>query len=435
MKNLYIQIFFLFLYCFFSSDIHSQWISKSGITTYNVTDIKFINPVTGYLCTSYEPWPGTVNGQLIKTTNSGQNWSTVFTDYHKKFLKIFFIDANTGFARLLPYVNYTYLNNVCRTTNGGLNWDTVLYNCPINDFYFLNTNTGWGVGSTFSSGIYTGKILKTTNNGNTWTTITLGYFNLKAVQFLDSVTGFTSGSILNSGSSTYKDIILKTTNAGQSWEMKDSSFIFNVLSQSFVNSLTGFIAGSNGNIIKTTNGGNSWQSLTTGFTSDVVSICFVNTDRGWAVTPTSIFYTSNSGLNWSQQYFVSGNNFNVITMTGLYNGWVGGQGGAILTTSNGGSTHMERVSPEIPDKYFLSQNYPNPFNPTTNIYFELPANLFVSLKIFDITGKEVESILNKNLDAGKYNIIWNAKNYSSGTYFYKLETNEFTETKRMILLK
>jgi hypothetical protein len=89
----------------------------------------------------------------------------------------------------------------------------------------------------------------------------------------------------------------------------------------------------------------------------------------------------------------------------------------------------------IPAKYDLSQNYPNPFNPTTNINFELPFDGKVSLKIFDMTGREVASLVNEVKTAGYYSINFNASNLSSGVYFYNLKTDNFTMTKKMMLIK
>ena len=81
------------------------------------------------------------------------------------------------------------------------------------------------------------------------------------------------------------------------------------------------------------------------------------------------------------------------------------------------------------------QNYPNPFNPSTNIKFELPKTGNVKLVIYDVLGREVETLLNEKLNAGSYEAVWNADKYSSGVYFYKLETGDFTQTKKMILMK
>ena len=85
----------------------------------------------------------------------------------------------------------------------------------------------------------------------------------------------------------------------------------------------------------------------------------------------------------------------------------------------------------------LYQNYPNPFNPTTNIKFEIPKdyNGLVTLNIYDITGREIAKLVNQNLTTGQYNVSWNANNFATGIYFYKLDAGDFSEVKRMILIK
>ncbi|MBK8552936.1 MAG: T9SS type A sorting domain-containing protein [Ignavibacteria bacterium] len=89
----------------------------------------------------------------------------------------------------------------------------------------------------------------------------------------------------------------------------------------------------------------------------------------------------------------------------------------------------------IPTKYDLSQNYPNPFNPSTSITYQIPFDGQVSLKIFDMSGKEVASLVNEVKTAGYYTYNFNASSLSSGVYFYSLSANNFTATKKMMLLK
>ncbi|MFI5211727.1 MAG: T9SS type A sorting domain-containing protein [Ignavibacteria bacterium] len=88
-----------------------------------------------------------------------------------------------------------------------------------------------------------------------------------------------------------------------------------------------------------------------------------------------------------------------------------------------------------PKTYTLGQNYPNPFNPSTTIEFSIPQSNNVSLKIYDMTGKEVTSLVNEYRSTGSYIVRWNASGVSSGVYFYKLVSGNFIETKKMILTK
>jgi hypothetical protein len=96
---------------------------------------------------------------------------------------------------------------------------------------------------------------------------------------------------------------------------------------------------------------------------------------------------------------------------------------------------IKQISNIVPTEYKLFQNYPNPFNPTTNIKYQIINNGFVTLKIYDMLGKEVITLVNEKQSPGIYEILWNAAQFPSGVYFYKLLTEKYSDIKRMILLK
>ncbi|MEZ4823233.1 MAG: T9SS type A sorting domain-containing protein [Ignavibacteria bacterium] len=100
-----------------------------------------------------------------------------------------------------------------------------------------------------------------------------------------------------------------------------------------------------------------------------------------------------------------------------------------------GVVGINNLSSIVPDKYSLSQNYPNPFNPTTNVEFGIAELGFVTLKIYDGLGREVQTLVNGNLSPGNYKVDFDGSNFASGIYYYKLEAGNFVETKRMMLLK
>lgn len=93
------------------------------------------------------------------------------------------------------------------------------------------------------------------------------------------------------------------------------------------------------------------------------------------------------------------------------------------------------ISNEVPNRFSLSQNYPNPFNPVTDIKFDIAAATNVKLTVMNMLGQEVEVLVNQSLNAGTYKADWNASNFPSGIYFYKLEAGEFVDVKKMILVK
>jgi hypothetical protein len=104
-----------------------------------------------------------------------------------------------------------------------------------------------------------------------------------------------------------------------------------------------------------------------------------------------------------------------------------------LTVSYGGATAAERHT--LPREFALSQNYPNPFNPTTSFEFEVPSFEFVSLKVFDVLGREVATLVDEIKQAGEYKVTWDAGKMASGIYFYRLQAGVFVETKKMVLAK
>ncbi|MEO8666126.1 MAG: T9SS type A sorting domain-containing protein, partial [Ignavibacteria bacterium] len=110
-------------------------------------------------------------------------------------------------------------------------------------------------------------------------------------------------------------------------------------------------------------------------------------------------------------------------------GWVVSNGGLITGVGN------NNVVNNLPDNFKLSQNYPNPFNPTTKISFNIPKSGLVTLKIYDMVGKEVATLVNEVKNIGNYEVEFNGSNLSSGTYFYRMESTNFVDTKKMILIK
>jgi len=128
---------------------------------------------------------------------------------------------------------------------------------------------------------------------------------------------------------------------------------------------------------------------------------------------------------------------------------VDGSGNVYVTGGSSGSTYydyctikyvqtptgLQAIGNEIPKEFKLIQNYPNPFNPITKIRFDLPKNVNVKLTIYDMLGREVETIVNEQLNAGSYEVVFDASKYTSGVYYYRLNAGEFVETKKMILVK
>jgi photosystem II stability/assembly factor-like uncharacterized protein len=413
----------------------SGWFPLNSGTTAVCNGVFFIDANTGFINLTNDG-----NGHYLKTTNAGSSWSELTipvpaTDWQRA---VFFTDVNTGYIASGDIDT----GNVYKTINGGANWTSLTL--PVYrefcSMFFLNSNTGYVSGWQV--------ILKTTNAGSTWVnqSIPSGVEWLWSIFFTDANTGYAAGGT-NSITERY---ILKTTNGGSNWQTVYSypdGLFFGI---SFIDANTGAVVGgryfSPGSYIcRTTNGGINWTET---FTNSVNlnylwGVMYVSPSIGYASggNPGSngsiILKTTNAGLNWYPQttntsYGLLGNYF-----TSINTGYVVGFGGHILKTTVGGGNFVgiETAGQEIPDKFHLFQNYPNPFNPATNIRFDISGNSFVSLKIYDVMGREVTSLVNEQLSSGAYEVDWNASNYPSGVYYYRMIAGEYSETKKMILVK
>jgi hypothetical protein len=120
---------------------------------------------------------------------------------------------------------------------------------------------------------------------------------------------------------------------------------------------------------------------------------------------------------------------------GLVQGFANVAPNTIYTITEGQPLNVKNISSEIPDRFVLEQNYPNPFNPVTSIKFKVESKRLVELKVFDINGREIATLVNGNLQSGAYQVTFDAGNIPSGIYFYKLTAGNFSDVKKMILIK
>jgi len=204
----------------------------------------------------------------------------------------------------------------------------------------------------------------------------------------------------------------------------------------YINSTTGYISGNLGIVVKTTNSGVNWSYLPTGTITQFPSLYFINENIGYlAGTAGRLFKTTNGGVNWIQQTVGVTDSFYDLEFINYNTGWICGQNGRILKTTNGGSTWIKPINTEVPESYALRQNFPNPFNQVTKIQFEIPESKFVTLIVYDILGKEIAALVNEKLSPGKYVINFNENGLSSGIYFCKLQTNNYSAVKKMVLIR
>ncbi|MEO8211324.1 MAG: YCF48-related protein [bacterium] len=434
-KLIFVLIFLLSSY---KTHLYSQtgWYQQSSGVNDFLISIYFVNSNTGWICGD--------NGRILKTTNGGENWLTQVSNINFALRSIYFLNENTGWAAGGKFdLTFICSKIILKTTNGGNTWlqnfNTPDFYNTLNNIYFSDFNTGYATGFGGTGSGTTGVFLKTTNAGNSWVEYGSSE-SYSSIYFTDQTNGWL---LSNYGDDTGHDtaFLIKTINSGDNWTRiisKDKNTFKKI---QFISFNTGYILardqlnGFNRNLIlKSTDGGINWIDIYPDIQFSLDAMYFIDEDTGW-VAGGKIYKTINGGSNWSLQLDNGLQFINAINFVNTLTGWAVGEGGLILKTITGGLTSIGYSNENIPNDFSLSQNYPNPFNPTTNINFSIPKSSFVTLKVYDMLGKEVASLVNENLNPGSYYFDFNAANLTSGIYFYKLTTLNFTDIKKMTLLK
>jgi hypothetical protein len=268
--------------------------------------------------------------------------------------------------------------------------------------------------------------------------------------------------------------IYKSSDNGNIWTDISSEIPVDIRITSIVASGDTIFAGSASNgVFKSTNSGTSWTAINSGLTDTHISQLVVLDTKLFAVTLTGVFISDNSGTSWAADTsvlknvncFVAVNDQliagtddngaylsvdNGVTWTSFSSGipantriWslAASRDSIFAGTSSGiwvtGSPTEVKVEREIsvPLTFTLKQNYPNPFNPSTIIKYQIPKDGLVTLKVYDVLGEEVKTLVNEYKNIGRYEVKFDASELASGMYIYQLKSGEFISSKKMMVIK
>jgi photosystem II stability/assembly factor-like uncharacterized protein len=350
-----------------------QWNLQPSGTSMRLESVFFAGESTGYVVGSA--------GTVLKTTNGGAQWTNPAGSNYSNiwFRSLFFNSADTGFVVGQPATGDT--EHIFKTTDGGINWipqHTDNYILPY-AVWFTNSRIGYVAGETYD---YRGIIFRTTDWGADWETIYTGGINssIYATCFTDLFTGYAVG---------YNGLILKTKDAGSTWNQQTSGMSANLYAVFFLNVDTGFIAGTNGAILKTVDGGTHWTDHSVGYLLTMFSLYFPTSDTGFAVgepvpvTSGLIMKTTDGGITWSTQ-FPGTVPLTSVWFTSPSTGYAVSENGSIYKTINGGMTNG------LNEKHaFPLAIYPDPASESITVILPGNGNIPTSFAIYNSTGQEV----------------------------------------------
>lgn len=417
---------------------------------------------------SFRGWVVDNNGYIFRTTNSGTsfNYSRPTTN---PINGIQFISSTIGYA-------CSDSGKVLKSTNGGANWivlNTGHVSIKLNKIATLHPEIAMAVGGN-------GYILQTINGGNNWSVQIPTTYNLSSIYFVPgTIYGYCVGDV----GTMYRSFTIpggggcvgnSTTQIGFPFY---SSYMDSRTDILFVRNELALATGMNAGYIYSI--GFYFTSYAdqplNGFKIKMQNTSLTSlaqfTSTGWMIVYDGTYSVTGTGLkiiNLQVPFYWSGNNLLVEI---CFNNNVSTYNSTIYSTSNAGMTfHNHSNLPTgdgcidittgaaqtyrpnvcfytsiisglgnskniVPENYKLYQNHPNPFNPVTKIQYDIPKKSIVTLSIYDVLGKHIETLVNESREAGSYLIDYDASLLPSGIYYYKLAAGDFVQTKKMILVK
>ena len=395
---------------------------------------------TLHFADSLRGWVAGDSGSIFYTSDGGINWVQQQSNTNNKIMRIFFLNDDRAWALAWAEIGDNLFSGteILKTTDGGENWSVQQYgeeDVFLRGIYFLDTLNGFAGGVPF---------LQTTDGGMNWEPAnvdsgTFSHFPVIDFKFYDQKYGFAFG-----GHFDIAGVIWRTTNGGANWTPIDPQYApaDEVWDVHFFDSLN--IMGIGGDpdlygvgIMQSTDAGISWDYFEIGVFGRALAFSFRTENEGWAVVPSSENFvaTYDYGVSWTNYSTPDSSSLYDIIFTDSLTGYAVGEEGVIVKYKYQSPVFVSDEYSPVPRDFMLYQNFPNPFNPSTTISYYLSDRGQVQLKIFDLLGNQITTLVDEYKSSGNYSVNWNAVDQPSGMYLVQFSVNEKRTYGKMILLK
>ncbi|MDP3148499.1 MAG: T9SS type A sorting domain-containing protein [Ignavibacteria bacterium] len=422
---------FVILLFMVSQLLQAQWVKQNSGTSERLTNVVMLDSSTAIAVG--------MNQTILKTTNSGETWNYIALpwSFPMNWNCVSFADKLNGVIAG---------SNVITTTDGGASWEPEFYSYDKNFLSALFVDPGY-----ILVGDDSGFVFQSIDSGKTWSSEKISVYPIRSIFLFRGIYAFGLPLYALTPHSILTKLLFPDT---PSWFEKELDF-FNGLGSEAYNgeSCNGggstFLVGVQGDwraapvILRKQMSDTSWtrSGLYPDPDGELRGVSAPSSSTIYACGyPGLLYKTIDGGDNWILHSVPTSQSLNSIYSFNDTKGFAVGDSGTILFTSNGGLTDVDEDELSITDKFQLFQNYPNPFNPSTVISYQLAVGSFVTLKVYDVLGNEVATLVNEFMQAATYNQTFNVKTghasfLPSGIYFYKLQAGSFTQTKKFVLLK
>ncbi len=396
--------------------------------------------------------------EFSKTVDGGDSWTpgTVPAGANYFFTNIFGLNDSIAWATLVDNLVFPHEGRIFKTTDGGDTWtvqfgDSAIapagFNGLFNWVYFWDENEGLAVADHGHGNRI--EIFNTSDGGNSWNIVAPENIPETLPDVPEQPTASNRWVVGDSSIwfSTNQGRVFRSTNRGQSWTAANVGLGQTNVYASFQDDLNGLATAplKSKKIAKTTDGGVSWVIIEEHeLPKNAVLFHVYGTDSTYMYFSAEFGkilssgdgygFTNNNGITFELEGDIP---FNGLTFINDSTGWMGNSAnnkiykwtGPIITAVD------ETSLGNIPKNFTLSQNYPNPFNPSTIISYSIPNSGFVTVKIYDILGREIQTLVEYNQLAGEYSISFDAAGLAGGIYFYTLKAGPFEQSLKMLLLQ